>query len=788
MADMFSEMDEFFTSRAPGNSASVNGLTPSDNLAIFYEKLEEMGFNLDELRGILDCKESMLIPSCAGAGKTTALILKIIHDMISGDLMRLVDNGINPIYVPYRVLVCTFLKSGAEDLEKSFKEWCAKLGLVGIDPSYIKFRTIHSEVYSALKDMGVSIDIMENADSILRQVVQSYGIRSVMATSRSITMDELSDIACVVSYARNRLDAEKYNHPLMADYTMSSIELDAVIKDYKRHRMALGKMDFEDMQELLLDGLQKYPNVVEFIKTRYDCVFVDEFQDTSQLQYEILKTYFNGAKRFLAIGDDDQTIYSWRGSDSEIITHRFEEDYHPVVMKLSTNYRCSENILNAVIPSISCNTKRHNSDLRSARPGGVVNIVVDSDVNELMKGVRVDLAAGNTVGILARTNNDLLIPAILMEIDSGVDFALSKSVSLNSRVPRQVFGVIDLFTKRYTEEFENLFKLFLPRFKGNQATTLANTLAMNRSLSIFTIPERDLEYSVPDLASVIKAIRQSKKEGNDPVVGYITLLEYLQNVSYAGPSIYAQRARDFIFFVKKIITEHRDIKDMTIEQLDTLFNSTLPEKLARRVKYGRGTYVKLSTVHEAKGKEWDSVYIWNDVNGAFPNSVGNRELTPAEFEEERRVHYIAWTRAKSKLTVFTRSSNRGGFLEECDLSGANTEVTEFCMDAPRLVHRGTKIDPSEGEKVVLGQNFLVWLGEYLQETTAGAVAGTARGANAQVVTSYCGADEIWSIAEASGLLNTPQEMFSDTMDDFFNDMADYIMENGTLNGFRFRRN
>ena len=89
-------------------------------------------------------------------------------------------------------------------------------------------------------------------------------------------------------------------------------------------------------------------DVIDFISERYEFIFVDEFQDTSQKQYAILKAYMLGAKQIVAVGDDDQTIYSWRGSDHKIITETFINDFSPKISKLSTNYRCPANIVNAV--------------------------------------------------------------------------------------------------------------------------------------------------------------------------------------------------------------------------------------------------------------------------------------------------------------------------------------------------------------------------------------------------------------------------------------------------------
>lgn len=1045
-----SDMANFFNEKLGTDHVSVslsseveNEITQR-NIENFYTKLEELGYNLDELREILDSRGSMLILSGAGSGKTTALILKIIRDLISGDLIKTqVINGVR-ISSQANILVSTFLRSGAAELEQSFNDWCRKLNLVGVDSRNIHFKTIHSEVYSALKLMNVNINIIPDseANNLLKGIMNKYGIHSVLNHGKNISVDEVADISCLISYVRNRLDSQRFNHPLMEEYTIDSLKLDALLLNFKQHKLAAGGMDFEDLQEMLLDGLRCNPKVVELIQSRYDFIYVDEFQDTSQLQYEILKYYFQGARKVLAIGDDDQClvegtkiitpqgeiniedvkvgdkvlaatghgksgysrvesvskkkvsedivvvktksgkilkatknhigfarfeptnehyyvylmhkkglgyrigmtssvkvtkmrslqngfqirlnqegadetwilkvckeieearyyetyfscaygvpqlvfkiqkqpyksnfseelieklhfdldtetrgsnllkdlgmykeyphwvrqqgigmnkinftmfgsvdyygenlkqyanelttssanedylkivkenikscnkkrvladgrdyynarlisakydnqfkivksiedeckkqgvevsvqvsakltdkkynftpfghmregmyipvyneienviveeeiesvnyesytgfvydlnieqvrnfvansivikncIYSWRGSDIEIINKKFEEDFKPEVKQLTMNYRCSQNILNAVIPSIEKNTMRHPKKLRAAREGGIVDVVIDGNVNHLMKGVKSDLEKGETVGIIARTNADLLIPALLLELDEKeINFGLSKSVSLENRLPKQVFGLMDLVTKRYTQEFESMLKLFIPRNQFYEAEKLCDVLNINKEKSLYNIPISDIAYSAPNLYNLINGIRMNKEVSAKRA--YLGILKLLPQQVYGSNSIYAQRARDFVYYVEKIITEHYMVKDMSLEQLDELFNTILPQKLNRRKRTdSTRLFIKVTTVHEAKGKEWDNVYIWNDIEGCFPNSVGNRDLTPSEFEEERRVHYIAWTRPKKKLTVYTRSDREGGFIQECDLSNAN---------------------------------------------------------------------------------------------------------------------
>lgn len=1111
------------------------------NLDLFYAKLEAEGLNLDELKGILECKDTLLVLSGAGAGKTTMLILKIIRDLLAGDTMKVTEvngvHGVNKVVMPANILVSTFLKSGAEELQASFRDWCKRLGITGIDYSTIKFRTIHAEVRDALMQMGVRVDILDNSTDLLRKVMHRYNVKSVQSNRRGITADDISDVASIISYARNRLDDKKYSHSLMDEYALNTLVLDALLKDYAELRAATGKLDFEDMQELILQGAKTNPNVAQFLANRYDYIYVDEFQDTSQLQYEVLKYYFNGAKRVLVIGDDrqclvegtmvdtidglkpikdicigdlvrsgigrgktdyftvdniskrfvnedivviktesgkeirgtknhigfarlipdedtyyvylmykesvgfriDQTrgvrteprnkiknatlvgvnqekadkawllyktnskeeatfwesyysynynipqytfrdcsgeggltfkaiqdlyetepngykllydlgldpdyphfisqadsarhklnfsmltssrvnikgvhkselsastsnedfvavlehflpvtikkatlsgdpyynarsstgfidsemdtikeikqmckdrgiylevnmdakfndekynfmpfgnfiegmyipvldgdkvveervvsvtkepyegyvydmsvpatrnfvaedilvhncIYSWRGSDVNIISNRFEEDFNPTIKQLTTNYRCRQNILNAVIPSIEKNTTKHPMKLRASKEGGQVNIIYDNDVHHLLESIKQDLIDNRKIGVIARTNADLLIPTILLELDNTVDFALSKSVSLNNRLPRQVFGIMDLVTKRFTNEFEGYLKLFLPRYAQYEAEKIDSILRLNKDKNLYNIPMEDIQYSTPNLAYFIKGLRSAKEQ--DDVIAYLYILGVLEKRGYVGKTVYAQSAREFIRYITKIILEHKSVKKLSLSQIDTLFNEVLPERIARRIKYGKGTFLKLTTVHDAKGKEWDSVYIWNDIRGNFPNVVGNRALTQEEFEEERRVHYIAWTRAKDKLTVYTQTNCEGTFLKECDLSVPDVIVSsnEDSKTDFKLVRRSKQENEASEDRV--GADTL--LRSYVTDMLLGGKITDSKVANIEIVLNKYDFESLVERLDSEYGTSIDDTNYKDYFEDFFSRLADEVFNEGLV--------
>lgn len=784
-----SDMNNFFSQQPPSPQGSLETVEPQNNaqmtvLDTFYQKLADMGMNLDELKPILESTGNTLILSGAGAGKTTTLTLKIIRGLLSGELMSMTTvqtaHGLQHIQTPAKILVSTFLKTGAQDLQASLREWCEKLGIVGVDFSNIQFKTIHAEVKDAITKMGAHVNILTDTSSLVRSVANKYGIRSLNATTRTLGQEEVNELSSIMAFARNRLDDKRYDHQLAQEYGLDPTMLDAFLKDFKIFRQASGGMDFEDMQEMLLEALKINPNVEKFIMERYDYIFVDEFQDTSQLQYELLKYYFKGAKAVTVVGDSDQAIYSFRGSDNEIIKTTFLNDFNPTVLNLSTNYRCRSNILEAVKPSIMLNGSPHSKLLRSAKEGGEVNVLYDADVNHMIQSIKSDLIRNYSVGVMARTNADLLIPALILELDGSIEYGVSKSVNLNGRMAKQIFGMIDLVTKRVSNDFENLLRTFLKRYEWHEAERLYNVLVANRGMSIYSIPDEDLRHSVPKLYPVLNGLRQAHEMGGG-VEAFLYLLGVLEQKVFVGSSIYVKKARDLTHLVSKLITEHEKLQGLSIMEIDVLFRSTLPERLARRAKYSQNPRVKLTTVHEAKGKEWDSAYVYNDVEGAFPNQVGNRELTNDEFEEERRVHYIAWTRAKDKLTVYTSIANMGTFLKECDLSQANQSVTKGEEPSKQVFKR--KASSGVEDTFLKAKQSII---AYTEDVRGSGTITDDRVANLEIVLNAMSLDDFVRQAHDNysiGQIDEPQDVVFDTLENLCKKLADDIIIQGTYSNY-----
>lgn len=674
---VFEDLEGYVSPIADKNNANAGQVIPF-NTNTLIEKIRENGFYMDEMLPILETQGSMLVVSGAGSGKTTVLIFKLQYDILSGELSKLImlANN-NTVKVTDNILVCTFNNSGAKLLSERLQYWQRHFGL-NQTVEEVSFKTLHAEFISVLEYAGCKMSIIQDSDamSILREVCTRYRVENTK-TGR-LSNEDYRDIATIVTYARNRLDNEKYSHNLMERFNMTSTILDCILNETKRLRRERGLVDFEDSQEILYGALLVNKDLQEYVASRYAAVYIDEFQDTSQIQYEILKFYFRKAKKVVAFGDDDQTIYSWRGSYIDIIVKLFAQDTNCTIRNLNINYRCPSNILNPVINSIGINVNRHAKKLQSYVEGGELNILRVQELlqinDTLIQSIDRDLSEGYSVAILARTNYDGLIPAMLAERVHKYNYGVtSEKMTASTALAKSILAYSALFTDRCSPRLKRVFESLLPRQFAYKAEDLYNVLRINSRYNIWTIPDDDLRFSVKELYPTITSLRHTK-ETKGEIDAFIELLCYAKALCYQSESTYDVSARTYINLLIRLTAD----KDFDTVQEFIYYVDSLDEGIRAKVidkgrkknspkRFFKPT-IEISTVHEAKGKEWDSVYIWDDSDGVFSNSKETSDI-----EEERRLHYIAWTRAKKKLSVITRVGKSGLFLKECGFS--DTDIT-----------------------------------------------------------------------------------------------------------------
>lgn len=637
-------------------------LRPSEKL---IKDIADAGFNMSQMETVLKTRGNQLVISCAGSGKTTTLVFKILYDLRTGYATRVVDTSVGgQVRVTDKIWVSTFLRSGADDLKSSFKRWVAKLGMPDVSDA-IQFSTIHAEFSRALKQYGFSkpiIDAQRNT-KYLKDVVSSYNLKNELGNA--LNSDNYRDLEGALTYTRNRLDEKRYDKDIYDDLGISASIIDAILSEWKQKRVENGFIDYDDMQELIYSECYEKHNekFIEFIANRYNFIYIDEFQDTSQLQYEVLRLYCRNCKQIFAIGDDDQTIYTWRGSDNSIITKRFPEDFYPTINQLAINYRCPKNILSAIIPSIENNENRYEKPLESSADGGEVRILEGSSytdmAEQLVDCICSDLNKGMSVAILCRVNTDGLLPAMLLDKINRFSYSISSDgMTMSSYIGTTALAIVKLFTERCTPAVKRALNcLSWDRY------AIENLMSVCKSnkMSFWDIDPKDLAYSCPSIAERLLTWRSYRKEKGDIEALKYVLRDYRTKVFFKD-SQFNLVMRSMISTIESLLEySGNETVDEFLYDLEYM-----NERLKARVKNDR-CFVKIVTVHEFKGKEADSVYIWNDSEDVFPvkKAVGTSQM-----EEERRIHYIACTRAKKKSTIVYLKGRKGAFVYEMDLSNA----------------------------------------------------------------------------------------------------------------------
>lgn len=685
---IFDALMDFSAKDILSSEVKPKKLKPSEKL---LKEIEAYGFDMSQLNTVLKTKGHQLIVSCAGSGKTTSIIFKIIYDLKTGNSTVVKSINGNNIRVPDKIWVATFLKSGADELKTAYIKWSNKLHCADMS-QVIQFSTLHAEFKRALNLLGLQTDIISDSENrkLLRDVLRNLGIKG--SRNGKLSEDELSTLIGALTRTRNRLDNMRYIADIYDEFGLVDTAIDCILREWKNARRVLGKVDFEDLQEILYDYcyVKKDESIINFLSSRFNYIYIDEFQDTSQIQYAVLRAYCVVAKQVVAIGDDDQTIYSWRGSDNKIITERFLNEFSPVHNNLSINFRCPSVILNAIAPSIKNNKSRFDKALRSHTSGGRVRVEAFSGYHKMAQTlsdlVYKDVQDGLSVAVLCRVNSDGLLPALFFDKMNSFSYSISGTgMTLDSYMGRLCRSILKLFTESFTADVERVLGLLT---WDNYGVKKLMSVCKNNNVNIWNISEEDLHYSCEGIAERIISWRDFRKANGEISTLKLILQEYRYDV-FTSNTQFNDAVKSILISIESLLDYYNydTVEDFLIELDD------IGERLKARQKLKR-VPVRIATVHEFKGKEADSVYVWNDSEDVFPYK--RSKDTTEDYEEERRVHYIACTRAKKISTIMYLRGRRGEFVGEMDLSNAE--------GLPKMTSGVLKSSIQEDAQLVKGLN------------------------------------------------------------------------------------
>lgn len=413
----------------------------------------------------------------------------------------------------------------------------------------------------------------------------------------------------------------------------------------------------------------------EIVSVSFDCVTCEVYD------LDIAKTHNYIVDGVLV----HNCIYSWRGSTIDVMCDYYREDFAPKLLQLSKNYRCPSNILNPIIPSISKNAKRYPKNLRASREGGEFHAYHFSGITPMLMHLKQqideDLKNRLDVAIMCRTNFDGVVPAFLLELDGRYPFRVSsKAMTLNSDLPKSIIECCRLFTDRASDELRAVLKLIAPKNEAKAVDLLCRRLqsdkAMGRHSTIWNLDERDLDFSCPGLFKVIRMLKTvympdgKKRVQENEIQALHTLYFYLLSERYDDNGSYAIKVRSYIECVLYLLStkEFTSCSEFFEEVTD------IRERLQARTKCDKAK-ISIATVHEFKGKERSSIYIWNDSAGVFPPQKADLSDS-MQIDEERKVHYIACTRASAKCVIYALRGKHSMFLDEMDCEVTDPTIVQ----------------------------------------------------------------------------------------------------------------
>lgn len=601
-----------------------------------FEVLEQQNIHLTaaQRRAVEATEPAILLLAVPGAGKTTTLAARAAHLMATGRCTA------------DRLLCLTFNREAAADMQRRFDRLFGHLWPREQQP---RFSTIHSFCYRLLgsyaADRGTRVPTLLAEGDQRRLVLELYRAKAGDYLSEEGLDQLINALGLCANMMLDETDCRRMEREVRG--------LGQVRADYQAHKLAHHLMDFDDMLKFALQVLRRQPARAEALRRRWPFLQLDEAQDTSLLQHSILEAL--APANLFFVGDEDQSIYGFRGAFPEALLQFKQRHPGGVVLKLEENFRGGQQLVAAADAFIAGNAHRYAKTMRAARPAsgqlrrlelGEADRQYDAVAKELQA-----LPAGQTAAVLYRGGLSAagMADALLRR---GVPFALraKRYPLLQDGVARDVLALVRLAldSSDCGAFLQVYYKLGCYVSRETARRTAAEAPA---DLWQFLIDEVEFPGKSTARLSFLRGFfRRMRGWAPTRAIDRIVYeLEYIDQVEQRGESGYAgESAAQRLAVLRSIAGGCADLAAFAdrLAALDDLIDRAADPASA----------LTLSTVHSAKGREFDRVWLIDLFEGVFPSAQAVEEnLSGSELylEEEARMFYVAATRAKEQLTLCT---------------------------------------------------------------------------------------------------------------------------------------
>ncbi|WP_395477544.1 DNA helicase PcrA [Rickettsia endosymbiont of Pantilius tunicatus] len=610
--------------------------------------------NEQQQKAVLHTEGPLLLLAGAGTGKTkvlTSRIANIIHQNLAS---------------PQNILAVTFTNKAAKEMQERVHNLVSSYGL--------NIGTFHSMAARILRDQIEHLNLGLNSRfTIINQDDQLRLIKDIVKLKNIDTKKYAPKLIHIVisrwkdqGLLPNKLSSSDTNLPLQRVAKL-------VYEEYQQNLLISNVVDFGDLLLYNNELFIKNPEILKYYQEKYRYILIDEYQDTNVVQYLWARMLASLSKNICCVGDDDQSIYGWRGAEVGNIL-RFEKDFlNATIIKLEQNYRSTLPILAAASNVINNNKNRHGKTLWTDKESGEkIKIISCWNDKEEARYIASEIARLVREGRYSAGNIAILVRA-------GFQTRSFEEAFINSAMPYKIIGGL-----RFYERMEIRDVLAYVRIALNQNDNLALERIINvpkRAIGAVTLNKIKV-YAIEKNISNFAAIKEMLEDGEIKTKSYETLKDLVTKISnwherfsFDAPINVVKAILDDSGYLEMLQEEKTEEALGRIENINEMlraiaeFNdihdfiehaSLVMENEVLETNYGGS--VTIMTLHGAKGLEFDVVFLPGWEEGVFPSQRSLDEEGEKGLEEERRIAYVGITRAKKELYI-THAESRKIFYE-----------------------------------------------------------------------------------------------------------------------------
>lgn len=615
--------------------------------------------NQAQKNAIMHLRGPCLVLAGPGSGKTYTITNRILY---------LLEQGIPP----ERILVITFMKEAALSMQNRFQEM-AKAAAKG--PSFypVNFGTFHSIFYHILRESKAlkSNELLKNSEkkNLIIPILKTY-IRSKEHTDpkegTSVSGDDAAQVLAAIGYYKNTMQMGAAAARAPAGWQQ---DFEAVCREYEQAVKRTGRLDFDDMLYNCKQLLRENEKIREYWQNRFRYILIDEFQDINPVQYEAVKLLAASPYNIFAVGDDDQAIYGFRGSQPECLK-RFQTEFGARQLLLDMNYRSKAEIVEASLAVIEENKDRFLKRLRAAdesgNPDGTAPVCVhgfpdrERQYGHLLGGISAGLGRGESCAVLFRTNSYMQGFAARLKA-AGIPYVMKESAAsiYEHFIVKDIMAYLWLAANKGMREHMLQVMNKPSRYLSRDAVGPGQVDfgKMREYYNVAQLPKGQGTGAKDRISCLERQLLSIKGRNLRLSVSYILkgmgYEQYLRELSRTEPEKW-EEWQELLEWLKEDAAAYGSVEEWASFQ-EEYARTLQQEKEAGKKRKGPEERrqngkeaVHLLTVHGAKGLEYDRVWIPDCNEKIFPHGTMPEECA---VEEERRIFYVAMTRAKKNLEL-----------------------------------------------------------------------------------------------------------------------------------------